>query len=262
MGKKQKYVPPVRSLVPAGPARPQKFLKMQVPDVPSIMTNVVSVFVQGIPGDSYGDCGVEVGTLSTTTGAAEARQKLAEFVRGRLELLARLEYASWINGQIPFVTSRELQIWRLLQFVTFIWFWDLPDDEILALIFNATRRRASSLASDFEARFRKTVLYPVALRRLYELFSTEPISSDTPHPRHNWEGCLYRIHSDRYLSYTMTLIDDMREFKQEPLIDAMWYDQDEKLMWLPMEVRKIATTDAELREKLFEMYHLPRDAAG
>lgn len=237
---------------------------MRPPEVPPVMTNVVGVFIQGIPSDSYLDCGIEMtesqaGKLPT----GKIREKLADFVRARLTLLAGLEYASWINGQIPFVTSRELQLWRLLQFVRFIWFWDLPDDEILAMIFNATRRRASSLASDFEARFRKTILYPVALRRLYEMFSTEPISSNESHPRHeSWDGCLYRVYSDRYLSYVTTLIEDLRELKEQPLLDATWWDKDERVIWIPMEVREIALKEEDLREKLFDMYDLPGEDSG
>src|SRR5262245_16334669 len=124
------------------------------------MTNVVSLFVLGIPKQHYVDCGIQGDALKTDDSAEKVRETLNAFVRERLTALATFEYTSWINGRTPFVTPRELQLWRLLQFVKYIWFWDLPENEILATIFNATRRRAANLASDFEARFRKTILYP------------------------------------------------------------------------------------------------------
>src|SRR5256885_47089 len=105
--KKPKDATPVRTLAPAPQpgAKPPKFLTVKPPEPPLLMTNVVSVFVQGIPGDSYPQCGIEPQPGKTLT-TGDIRQKLAEFVRRRLELLAQLEYGRWINGQIPFVTSR------------------------------------------------------------------------------------------------------------------------------------------------------------
>jgi hypothetical protein len=242
------------------PEQKPKFLTMHAPEVPPLMSNVVSLFIQGIPQDSYSECGI---AKKPPLPPEQVREKLADFVRDRLKALAAFEYASWINGRIPFVTSRELQLWRLLQFVKFLWFWDLPDDAILAEIFNATVRKASNLASDFEARFRKTILYPVALRRLYELFNTQPAKATEPHPRKKaWDGCVYRVDSDRYLGYTVTFISDLREFANQPLVDACWWDKDEKLMWVPLEVREIAVREHALREKLFEMYRLPSDDTG
>src|SRR5262245_2264377 len=99
MKKQAKEVSAERSptVSPTVIGRQQSFLKMQPLEVPSLMTNVVSVFVQGIPRDSYNKCGIEI-RESASTLPQGYRQKLSDFVRGRLELLARLEYASWING--------------------------------------------------------------------------------------------------------------------------------------------------------------------
>jgi hypothetical protein len=238
------------------------FLSIGPPKVPELMTNVVSLFVFGIPKHHYKDCGVPRAALGSTGAAEAVREALATFVRERLKALAAFEYASWINGRTPFVTSRELQLWRLLQFVKYIWFYDLPDNEILATIFNATRRRASNLAADFEARFRKTILYPVALRRLYELLATEPAKKNVKHPvRKNWDGCVYRVDSDRYLEYMRTLLSDFRAFTTQALADPTWDDRDERLLWLPMEALDIAADD-ELREQLFKMYREPPEDIG
>lgn len=242
-------------------AKAPTYLKISPPKVPELMTNVVSLFVLGIPKQHYSDCGVPHDVLEADGAAETVRERLNLFVRDRLTALATFEYASWINGRTPFVTPRELQLWRLLQFVKYIWFWDLPENDILATIFNATRRRAANLASDFEARFRKTILYPVALRRLYELLATEPLQERVDHPRRAWKGSTYRVESERYFEYLRTLFSDFRLFTEKTLIDPAWIDRDERIVWVPLEARDIAA-DANLRERLFAMYRQPSDDIG
>jgi len=100
------------------------------------MNTVVNVFIHGIPKDSYSQCIEE--PLPSPPSREDEHRGLDKFIRGRLNQIARYEYCTWINGQIPFVTPRDLELWRLRQFVEFLWFWNLPDDDDLALIFNST----------------------------------------------------------------------------------------------------------------------------
>jgi hypothetical protein len=130
-------------------------------------------------------------------GEAERQNALRSFVEERLGGLADYEYRNWVNGQEPFVTPRELQLWRLKIYVQYIWFWNLPEDEDLAMIFNLTKRRAANLAADFFARFRKTIIYPVALRRLYALTNTSEPELEKDDPKHHAMGNVYRIPLNR-----------------------------------------------------------------
>lgn len=234
---------------------PFDFLEVQAPEPPILMNNVVNVFIHGIPEDSFAQC--KGSKLSSQVTEEATHQTLDEFIRERLNMIALYEYCIWINGQIPFVTSRELELWRLLQFVKFVWFWNLPDDDDLALIFNSTKRKASNLASDFLARFRKTILFPVAIRRLFNMLHQNPVRDNIDHPRKNWKGCIYRIEFYRYFEHLNALIAEITEQTQTVLLDACFYDREESLIWVPSELREIVIEDNKLQERLFNMYPLP-----
>jgi hypothetical protein len=234
---------------------PDPFLQVDEPITPVLMNNVVNIFIHGIPADSFDQCAD--GGLSAQVSREDLHKSLADFVRKRLTKIATYEYGTWINGQIPFVTSRELELWRLRQFVEFMWYWNLPDDDDLALIFNYTKRKASNLASDFLARFRKTILFPVAIRRLYQMLHDEPLKDNESHPRKNWKGCIYRIEFDRQLEHLNALIAEVSEQSRKILPDACFYDRDEGLIWLPFTLRKLVLEDKALSDKLFKMYPLP-----
>ena len=235
---------------------PYKFLEAQPPDPPVLMNNVVNVFIHGIPPDSFVHCMGEDKRIPSSR--EDLHKALDKFVRQRLNEIALYEYCTWINGQIPFVTPRELELWRLRQFVEFLWFWNLPDDDDLSLIFNSTKRKASNLASDFLARFRKTILFPVAIRRLFEMLYTKPLKENVQHPRKSWNGCIYRIDYYRYLEHLNALIAEIIEQTRKVLIDACFFDRDESLIWLPTELRDIVLGKDDLREHLFSLYQLPR----
>jgi hypothetical protein len=172
------------------------------------MHNVLLTFANNIPDDCHPYCVSSKHQAYNGALLGETLQAfLRDFVEERLGKLADLEYRGWINGQQPFVTPRELQIWRLRQFVQFVWFWNLPDDDDLAMIFNLTKRRAANLTSDFIARFRKTVIYPVALRRLYHLVNTSQPVFDKPqkHPKHNANGFIYKVPARRLVDAAQNL---------------------------------------------------------
>jgi hypothetical protein len=231
------------------------------PEIPQLMDNVIRTFVRGIPGECYQYCKL-VGheDIDITKMLEDERNKhLGKFVRERLMHLAKFEYVLWINGRLPFVTHRELHLWRLLQFVMFIWCWNLPDDDDVSRIFNLTKRQASSLVNDFIARFRKTLLFPVVLRRLYCLLRATPWMDDVDHPKKKWTGALFRITSKRYIEDTNTLIDEFRDRINggPPLPDAYLYDRDENIMWIAYEVLKIVRDNDKIRVELFRMYPLP-----
>lgn len=231
-----------------------QYLNISQPKPPELMNNVINVFVHGIPKDSFNLCAEEVDFA--VNSQEDLRNALSVFIRRRLQKLAIYEYHAWINGQIPFITPREIQLWRLRQFVEFLWFWNLPDDDDLALIFNLTKRKASNLASDFLARFKKTLLFPVAIRRFYEMMHQEPLKKGVDHPKKNWVGCLYHLDYHRNLELLNSLISEIPEFRQIKLIGASYYDREENIIWIPTDLREIMISDDDLRDELFDIYPL------
>jgi hypothetical protein len=186
---------------------------------------------------------------------------LRDYVEDRLNQLADYEYREWMNGRQPFITPRELQIWRLRQFVQYIWFWNLPDEDALAMIFNLTKRRAQTLASDFIARFRKTIVYPVALRRLYHLVNTaRPVMSNPqPHPKNGADGWVYRVPARRFVEAAQSLAEDLRtEVRDTPINSPFLWDDDFNELWLDREMVNAMTTNERVRKHLYDIYPLPK----
>ena len=120
------------------------------PKVPDLLPQVVAQFIAGIPIASR-----EKATIFSADGhifdfpvdgsSIEKEEFLNKFVRQKVTRIAQYEHHNWLDGRMPFVTYRELQIWRLRQYVEFIWDWHIPDDEVLASIFNITKRKATNL---------------------------------------------------------------------------------------------------------------------
>ena len=190
----------------------------------------------------------------------ELQNYLLEYVEERLRNLANHEYKSWINGQQPFVTPRELQLWRLTMFVKYIWFWSLPDDDDLAMIFNLTKRRASNLAADFIARFRKTIIYPVAIRRLYHLINTTVPEKNEKHPKTGNDGSIYSIPNRRMRNTAQYLVDDIRIQLPNRRMDTPYLtNEDISRMWIDDVTVDIIKTNDTLRDQLFDMYKIPGD---
>ncbi len=238
----------------------EAYFPVKVPTDIIYMHNVLLTFVNAIPADCYVHCTSDKHATAEALENENTRQTfLRNYVEERLGKLAEYEYRAWVNGHTPFVTPRELQIWRLRQFVQYIWYWNLPDDEDLAMIFNLTKRRATGLASDFIARFRKTVIYPVAMRRLYALINMKtPVLEDQPDPKNRAKGAVYTVSSRRLVDAAQNLVDDIHTEKPS-LIMAPPYVFDEELnrMWIDNVTVDVMKTDEKLRRHLYEMYKIP-----
>lgn len=188
------------------------------------------------------------------------RPWLIDFVEQRLGELANYEYRQWVNGQQPFITFRELQLWRLQLYVQHIWFWNLPDDDDLAMIFNLTKRRAASLANDFTARFRKTAVYPVALRRLYDLITLgTPQRRKERNTKNSANGDVYRISSARFLNTARSLVDDLLiEVPNARIASPYLWDEEQYWMWVDERMIDVMKTNKAVQTKLYDMYPIPK----
>ncbi|MBN2545208.1 MAG: hypothetical protein JXB50_05375 [Spirochaetes bacterium] len=225
-----------------------------LPESKPWMNNVIYVFINGIPDDCHQHC------IAKGENNEIKKEDLAKFVRERLQVLAEREYKLWINGRMPYITPRELQLWRLRQFVQYIWFWNLPDDNDLAMIFNETKRKASNLINDFIARFRKTLLFPIALRRLYVILKNEPMKKEIPHKdKSNVNGNIYSIINKRYIHDCNMLIHELRIRLEsnQALSDSYFYDPDINQIWVDSSVVEIVCNHDKIIKDIFKTYPKP-----
>jgi len=224
------------------------------------MHNVLTTFVNAIPDGCYLFCeSTKHSKITPAMIARTPRPWLMDFVEERLGRISNYEYREWINGQQPFITFRELQLWRLKLYVQYIWFWNLPDDEDLAMIFNLTKRRAASLASDFIARFRKTAIYPVALRRLYDLItSTTPARRNERNAKGTAKGDVYKMPSARLVNTAQYLMEDLAlEVPKKRMANPYLWDKEQYWMWVDEVMIDIMTTNQAVQQKLYDMYPIP-----
>ena len=238
----------------------EAYFAVALPTAIIYMHNVLLTFVHAIPADCQAYCLSEKHPSAPDLDDESALQAfLRDYVEERLCKLAEHEYRGWVNGHTPFVTPRELQIWRLRQFVQYIWYWNLPDDEDLAMIFNLTKRRATGLASDFKARFRKTVIYPVAMRRLYALINTkEPVLEEQSDPKNRAKGAVYTVPSRRLVDSAENLVDDIHTEKPGMIMAPPYvFDEELNRMWIDNVTVDVMKTDEKLRTRLYEMYKIP-----
>jgi hypothetical protein len=236
------------------------FFEVSLPTDQVYMHNVLLAFVHAIPDECYAYCKSAKHPIIQFAGLPSADQAfLRDYVEERLGKLADYEYRGWINGSQPFVTPRELQLWRLRIFVQYVWFWNLPDDDDLAMIFNLTKRQAANLAADFVARFRKTIIYPVALRRLYYLLNTAiPESERIKHPKSLALGNVYRIPSARFVNTAQYLVEDIRaQLPSKRMVNPFLWDKEQYRMWVDIETVDVVKTDTQLRDRLYSMYKVP-----
>ncbi|MES2697921.1 MAG: hypothetical protein V4773_30950 [Verrucomicrobiota bacterium] len=238
------------------PAKPYNIPLPAIPDS-TWMKNVTQTFIHGIPFDDRHLCLVDDKKFPETGESAQLSH-LRRFVEQRLTQLAVREYSLWMNGRLPFISPRELQLWRLRQFVQYIWIWNLPDDEDLSLIFNTTRKKAANLAADFSARFRKSVLFPIALRRLFVILLRPPFEPDMEHGR--MMGAHYRVPSVRSVDDTNLLITEIKQRTRKMLANANPHPRDPTVMWVSDELVNLLK-DEKLRQAIEEAYPLP-DQAG
>ena len=236
------------------------YFRVLPPATVTYMHNVLATFVNAIPEGCYPFCeSTKYPKITAVMIAKTPRPWLMDFVEERLGQLANYEYREWINGQQPFITFGELQLWRLKLYVQYIWFWNLPDDEDLAMIFNLTKRRAGSLANDFIARFRKTAIYPVALQRLYDLIiSTKPVRTKIRNVKDTAIGDIYKMPSARLVNTAQYLVEDLAILvpAKRMAIPYLW-DKDQYWMWVDEVMVDVMKTNQAVKNALFTMYPIP-----
>jgi hypothetical protein len=219
--------------------------------LPPLLSPVVRRVAKAIPLDVRKSCRISGGPAYTDFKSEPDWQKfLDEFVRWKLDWLAQYEYRIWLNGRMPFVSARELQIWRLRQFAEHLWDWDLPDDEVLALVFNLTLRQASSMVSSFYAKFRKIYVFPRIVRRLFDLASgmAQKIREG------GIDGRVFQVPSRRYVDEMNVLIAELRE-RQPRLVfpAAQIFRKNRQLMWVSEDVIK-ALQDPTTQAEILDLY--------
>ncbi|MGH9764872.1 MAG: hypothetical protein ACREDR_08800 [Blastocatellia bacterium] len=241
----------------------EAYFPVSVPSHLTYMHNVLWTFADAVPPECRQYCTSAKHPQVDVESLSEEKLKvyLLDYVEERLGQLADYEYREWINGFQPFVTPRELQLWRLKIYVQYIWFWSLPDEDDLAMIFNLTKRRAENLASDFIARFRKTIIYPVALRRLYALINTtQPEPKVQKHPKLHADGNIYRVPSKRLVSAAGYLVDDLRaQLPTKRMANPYLWDKEQYRMWIDLVTVDAMKTNEEVRVRLYDMYKIPED---
>ena len=239
---------------------PNGYFDVRPPAAIIYMHNVLATFVNGIPEGCYDFCTSNKNSKITDAMKNKTPKPwLLDFVEERLGMLANHEYRQWINGQQPFITFRELQLWRLQLYVQYIWFWNLPDDDDLAMIFNLTKRRSASLASDFIARFRKTAIYPVALRRLYDLITAgTPARRNERNLKGSAKGDVYKIPSARFLNTAQYLMEDLAiEVPGARIATPYLWDKEQYWLWVDERMIDVMKTNKAVQKKLYDMYPVP-----
>jgi hypothetical protein len=122
------------------------------------------------------------------------------------------------------------------------------------MIFNTTKQKASNLANDFIARFRKTVLFPVALRRLWDLLTAEPMEKGIT--KNNIAGSFFAVPAARYVDDANLLIAELRMRRKSVLAAASLDPRDRSVMWISDEVLNLLA-DAKLRREIEDIYPIP-----
>ncbi|MBI2839443.1 MAG: hypothetical protein HYX75_14100 [Acidobacteria bacterium] len=245
-------------------AEAENFLRLKEPVVPEILDNVLLVFANSIPEDARPQCTIASMKAAYQPDADETAKRtfLLKFVRERLVMVSQREYGLWLNGRLPFITPRELLLWRMRQYVEYIWAFQLPDDDDLALIFNTTKLRASYMASDFIARFRKALLFPIALRRIYRILrGLDPVHRmiEREYELNRAYGPIFRVPSRRYLLDANSLIEELRLREKVPLRDAALISKTDNTLWVHKNVVDVVK-DNKIRDELFSIYEIPSEA--
>jgi hypothetical protein len=218
---------------------------------------VIWMFIAGIVPDVREKCVLASGTHFPTKSDIEHQNAfLGRFVQENLKEIASYEYEMWLNGRMPFVTFREIQLWRLRQFVEFIWHWCLPDDDLIAAIFNLTKRQASNLTKDFRAKFGKIYLLPYILTRWFKILDEEPLYEEV---RSDVSGAVWAVPSHSYLIDINAVILELQGgdfMPTQDLVEAKSVRRSERLVWLSMDVaQQLRAKDT--RDRLLGLHPFP-----
>jgi hypothetical protein len=237
------------------------FPNLSPPAVEDILRNVRLVFAKNIPEDVRQHCTLKTGAQYPETGdEADQKKHLVDFVSERLYVISRFEYVRWLNGRLPFVTPRELLLWRLRQYVEFIWGFQLPDDDDLAMMFNTTKLRAAALTADFSARFRKSLLFPIALRRLYRILRQEDENYEIVDKEIEYKkdlGPTFKVPSSRYVQDANSLIEEYR-LRGDAMRNAALVSREQNIMWVSNRVIQWVSDD-DVKTELLNLYQIPKE---
>lgn len=231
------------------------------PNKPDLLTQVISLFIEGIPEKSKIKCERIINAKNQSYPEDKAEnikeEFLYEFIKQKIITISNYEYHMWLDGKMPFITFRELQIWRLRQFVEFIWDWNIPEDELIATIFNITKRKASNLINDFQARFGKIYILPRTLIRIIDIFTKSPdLEGDQIIPLYGTEiiGNVWIIDNYRIMNDVNIMINELKNITGNMrLAPAMRYRKTDRFMWVSKEVVE-KFKQAKNLEKLKQMH--------
>jgi len=231
------------------------------PNKPVLLAQVISLFIKGISEKSKTKCECLINSKNQSYPEDKAEnikeEFLNEFVKQKIITISNYEYHMWLDGKMPFITFRELQIWRLRQFVEFIWDWNIPEDELIATIFNITSRKASNLINDFQARFGKIYILPRTLIRIIDIFSKAPsLERDQIIPLYGTEiiGNVWVIDNYRIMNDVNIMINELRYITGNmKLAPAIKYQKTDRYMWVSKEVVKEFKRE-NILEKLKQMH--------
>jgi len=231
------------------------------PEKPDLLPQVISLFIEGIPEKSKIKCECIINAKNQPYPKTDAENIkddfLYEFIKQKIITISNYEYHMWLDGKMPFIIFRELQIWRLRQFVEFIWDWSIPEDELIATIFNLTKGKASNLINDFQARFGKIYILPRTLIRIIDIFKKPPdLDGDQRVPLYGTEiiGNVWIIDNYRTIIDVNIMINELKNITGDKLLaPAVKYKKDDRFMWVSKNVVNKFKKDKYL-DKLKQMH--------
>ncbi len=209
-----------------------------VPVLPHHLKQVLEAMAGAIPVDFAKKCRWDDETPYPGRGDQRAKKEhLKTYAGQKLDRIALYEYRLWLNGLMPFVSPREVQLWRLRQFAQYIWDWEIPDDDVLAVSFNLTTRQAKGLVLTFYASFRKTFIFPKILRRIIALFEKVDYKKARV-PVKDINGVVVEVPSRRYVDETNIVIDELRDLAPAKRVyyPAQTHLKNRQLMWVSRRV--------------------------
>lgn len=198
----------------------------------SYLAPVIDRMAHAIPPDFVRRCRLDDGSVCPSTPGVGQQAFRRDYVRQELDRIAIHEYRSWLNGDLPYISPKELHLWRLRQMAERIWDWELPDDEVIAVGYNLTPRKATGLISNFYALFGKSFVYPKMLVRLLALVRGSR-KSRVVEKDGDIDGRVIPIPSRRYVDMVNILLDDLREISPRTLLfPAKLWRRNRELMWV------------------------------